>query len=82
MICSTVAPPMTDRLPGEHLADTSSIRAGADRKRRAAWAIDAWSFPILNAAAVLTFRRMPWLVMQSSTISTSRSARDRMRACP
>jgi hypothetical protein len=68
-------PAVTDRTcPASIRPATSSIRAGADRKRRAAWAIDAWSFPILNAATDLTFRWMPWLVMQSSTISVARIA--------
>jgi len=36
---------------------------------------------VLSVAATdLTLRRIPWLVMQSSTTSTSRGAKDRMRA--
>ncbi len=81
MICSTVSPPMMDRRwPANTRPTRTSMRSCSDRNRRAAFAIDAWSSPTLNAATARTFRRMPWFVMHSSTISASRRASESTRA--
>src|SRR5258708_2753166 len=81
MIGSTVSPPMMDRrCPANTRPTRTSIRSCSDRNRRAALAIDTESSPTLNAATARTFRRMPWFVMQSSTISASCKARESSRA--
>ena len=59
---------------------SSSIRSCSARNRRAAFAIDTSSSPTLNAATARRLSRMPWLVMDSSVISASRSASDSIRA--
>src|ERR1700730_4323892 len=81
MICSTVSPPTMDRrCPAKTRPTRTSIRSCSDRKRRAALAIETESSPTLNAATARTLSRMPWLVMQSSTISAACNASESIRA--
>ncbi len=68
------------RCPAKTRPTSSSTRFCSARNRRAALAIDTGSSPTLNTATARTFRRIPWIVMHSSTISASRRARDRTRA--
>src|SRR3954454_16845945 len=81
MISSTVRLPTIERRwPAKMRPHSSSMLSCSARNRRAAFAIEPVSSPILKKATACRFRGMPCLVTHGSMISDSLSASDSTRA--